>query len=159
MLRLTLSAATVLLAWASGGEGAHAQSPGSTTMIIPGRCQSATVNGRAVRCGANPRVVYMNLPNGITMLNVALADGRVLAFVGDRDRQPRPEEYWLYLTRVRMGTSGQSLATDVAGTCKMLTTTDGSVVHSVKCEASDLSGSKLGLDFRGDGRPVDLSHR
>lgn len=159
MFRLTLAVAAAFLVWAGGGQGAYAQSPGSTMTIISGRCQSAMVNGRAVRCGDNPKVVFSNLPNGISMLNVALADGRVLAFVGDRDRQPRPEEYWLYLTRVRMGTAGQSLATDVAGTCKMLLTTDGSVVHSIKCEASDLSGSKLGLDFRGDGRPVDVTHR
>ena len=161
-MRLRILVVMTFLVWAGCQAEAQAQSQGAqgiTTVIISGRCQLALVNSKPVRCGPNTRLVYDALPNGIVMINVALADGRILAFVGDHDRQPRPEEYWLHLTRVRMGTSGQSLTTDVAATCKMFQTTDASVVHSVKCEATDLSGSHIALDFRGNGSRVDVSQR
>ena len=123
---------------------------------ISGTCVSVAIGGKPVRCNAKPFVLYTALPNGRVLYNVALSDGRVMAFVGESDKQPRPEEYWLYLTRVRIAQGPQNVSSDVAGTCRMYQTSDGSVVHRILCEATDLSGSKFLLDFRGNGQRVEM---
>ena len=122
---------------------------------ISGTCRSVMVSGRPSACSRPVGVVYFALPNGRILLNIPLADGRTLAFVAENDRQPKPEEYWMYLSRVRLGTAAEtSMATDVGGFCKMLGSASGEIINSVLCEATDSGGNRFALDFRGDGRPV-----
>jgi hypothetical protein len=126
----------------------------TSNVMIPGTCRVLTVAGRPAACTANPHVIYTALSNGRVMYGIGLEDGRVLGFVGESDRQPRPEEYWLYLARVRVNSHTDSLVLDVGGTCRVAMTADGLIVHRIHCSATDTAGKKFTLDFRGIGRPV-----
>jgi hypothetical protein len=133
--------------------GARAEN--ATIIAIRGDCQVVQIANRTASCPPDSSVIYSNLPNGITLFNVPLSDGRVLGFIGDRDSQISAEEYVLYLRRVRLARGAESEnPIAVTGTCKMNVSTDGSVVHRITCDASDTEGNKFLLDFGGNGLPV-----
>jgi hypothetical protein len=135
----------------------HGDAQPKQIVKIPGSCVVAQLAGNSVTCATNTGVIFVVLSNGVAMFNIPLADDRVLAFVGERDAQPAPGEYALYLQRVRLGLNAQeSAATDVTGTCKMSMTPDGSMVHRIVCNASDISGRQFLLDFRGNDQPVEM---
>src|SRR6185503_2091291 len=81
---------------------AGARANDMTMMIAGGQCLAAQVASQSIACGPPPKIVYVALPNGIIIFNVGLADGRVYGFVGDRDFQPKPESYELFLKRIRL---------------------------------------------------------
>ena len=136
-----------------------AKAADTTITIVGGSCQSVEVASQQVACGSPSSVVYSALPNGIVLFNVPLADGRVCGFVGDRDSQPKPEVYVLYLKRVRLARGSEGgTPIDVSGTCTVDVSTDGTLVHRILCDATDGQGGKYRLDFRGDGRPVEVKH-
>jgi hypothetical protein len=129
------------------------------TTVISGSCLIVQMASKSTTCATPATVVYMSLPNGVIVFNVPLSDNSVPAFVGDRDSQPKPEEYVLYLKRVRIAHgSEQETPVSVTGTCKMNVSTDGTIVHRIICDATDNQGRKFLLDFRGDGQPVQTRH-
>jgi hypothetical protein len=126
------------------------------TVVFPGACRTLAVDSKAMACTSRASVVYAALPNGRVVFSIPLSDGRLLGFVGEQDEQPRPEEYRLFLSRVRIGTRASSQATDVDGTCTVNQTADASVVHRLTCEAKDAVGNRFALDFRGNGQRVSF---
>ncbi len=136
-----------------------AKAADTTVTIVGGHCQSIQVASRSTECGSPASVVYSALPNGIVLFNVPLADGRVYGFIGERDSQPKPELYVLNLKRVRLARGREEgTRVDVSGTCEMDVSTDGTLVHRIVCDATDGQGGKYLLDFRGNGRPVEVKH-
>jgi hypothetical protein len=125
-------------------------------VLASGHCESAQVASRPVACGSPNKVIYTMLSNGIVLFNVALADGRLYGFVGERDAQPKPELYVLYLRRVRLNRGEEGTRVDVSGTCRLDVSTDGKLFHHLVCDATDAQGGKYLLDFRGDGQPVEV---
>jgi hypothetical protein len=97
------------------------------------------------------------LPNGHVLLTVGLKDGRVLSFVGEKDSQPNLEEYWLYLSRVRIATRSTETVANVAGVCVVHMTTDGTVWHRLDCQAEGEKSTFYTLRFRSNER-VEMQH-
>jgi hypothetical protein len=124
---------------------------------ISGACQRVELFSKPAQCALGSPAIYMALPNGIVMFQFSLDDQSAVAFAGDRDSQPEPEEYTLYVKRVRISRSVQGgPATDVDGTCKMTVSTGGSMVHQIICSAADQRGGRFLLEFRSDGQPVKI---
>ena len=128
-----------------------------TVIVVTGNCQVLQIASQSTACATPASAVYTSLPNGIVLFDVPLADGRVYGFVGDRDAQPKREQYVLYLKRVRLANGPEpGTPVDVSGTCKMNVSTDGSIVHRIICNATDSQGGEYLLDFLGDGKPVEV---
>ena len=62
----------------------------------------------------------------------------VVTFVGEHDRQIRPEDFVLYLSRVRYGGNGVERAWDVSGECKVNLVTN--LMRCDGCRSSALCG-------------------
>jgi hypothetical protein len=93
------------------------------------------------------------------MIAVVIVKDRLLTFVGESSTQFKPEEYVLFVSHLRLaeGLSGETVV-KAGGSCKMSVSTDGTLVHSVDCDATDEHGKKYSLRFIGNGKPVTVNH-
>jgi hypothetical protein len=128
----------------------------TTTAAVGGICQNVLVAGQRTTCSSTG-VIYMQLPNGRVLFTVGLADRSVMSFVGEKDSQPNPEQYWLYLSRVRISSRSTDIVAKVAGTCVVKMTTDGTLWHSINCKAEGEGTSVYQLDFIGNQKKVAVS--
>ncbi len=103
-------------------------------------------------------MIYVQLPNGHVLFTVGLKDRRVLSFVGEKDSQPNLEEYWLYLSRVRIATRSTETVANVVGACVVHMTTDGTVWHHLDCQAEGKKSAFYSLRFRSDEQRVKVQH-
>ena len=130
----------------------HAQGPGSDAVVgTKGECEEITLASLASECFRPNSVMYMHFRNGRTLFNVPLSDSRVIAFVGEKDSQPRLEEYHLYLSRIRIASKGTEFIANVAGECIAQISRDGRVWHRIDCHSTDENGKSYALRFKGDG--------
>lgn len=141
-----------------GGEGARAQRGGGATVVgVGGVCAEPLRHaGRAFACSGTG-MIYTVHGNGVVSFMVPAGERRVVAFVGESDRQVRPEDYVLYLTRVRMMTDGREDLAQVSGTCRATMSRDGRHWSRVDCDATDEDRAVYRLRFRGDGQPITVS--
>ena len=121
-----------------------------------GSCDELIIAGKKDSCTPDNSVLYTHLRNGRALITVGTADGRVVGFVGEKDSQPQPQVYWLYLSRIRIGSRGSEHLLDVAGQCIIRMTKDGLIWSRVDCDATDENSARYRLHFRSDGRPVDV---
>ncbi|UFN48759.1 hypothetical protein LPC08_22605 [Roseomonas sp. OT10] len=120
----------------------------------PGRCQM-TVDGQSRPCTSG--LVYVQNANNSILLSVQSGRDVTIGFQGDGDRQPRPEEYTLFLSRMHTSIAGRSAAKDVRGTCEIRMSADGRTWHNATCRATDRNGMVTVVTFTGDGRQVAAS--
>jgi hypothetical protein len=92
------------------------------------------------------------------LLSFAGFDGRVMSFIGEKDSQPRPEIYYLYLSRVRIASNGSSFVANIAGQCIVHMSRDATIWSRVDCDATDENGDAYALRFQGDGKPGTPTH-
>jgi hypothetical protein len=135
----------------------------TTIASVGGVCEQVLVAGQPNTCVFKPGerksgVIYMQFPNGHVVFTVGLKDGRLLTFVGERDSQPNPEKYWLYLSRVRFGTKGTETVATVGGLCIVSMTIDGAVWHRVDCRGEGENGSIFQLNFKSDENKITVNH-
>jgi hypothetical protein len=152
-LLIGLNAAVCLFFWANQ---IFAQQQDIDTMLgVHGWCDEFVLSDRKENCGSDG-ILYTHLRNGRVLIIVGMADGRAVEFVGEKDSQPRLEEYWLYLSRIRIGSRGSQHVLNVAGQCVIQMSKDGTVWSRVNCDATDENSARYRLLFRGDGHPVDV---
>jgi hypothetical protein len=125
---------------------------------VSGVCEKVIVNGRPDTCsqkadGGNG-LVYMHLPNGRALLTLGLIGGRFLSFVGEKDSQPEPTKYWLYLSRVRFGSKATETIANVGGTCLVTMSPDAATWYSVECHGDGEHGAVFQVTFHPDGKRV-----
>jgi hypothetical protein len=138
---------------------ASAQQGVPTTIVgVKGTCENISLAGTPARCAPGAGVIYSVLPNGRVLITFPLADGRVASFVGEKDSQPRPEQYFLYLSRIRIVSNGTEFAAKLAGQCVVDMSRDGKIWLLVNCTATDENSEAYSFQFRGDGTPVDVKH-
>ncbi|WP_458093881.1 hypothetical protein [Roseomonas sp. WA12] len=126
-----------------------------TVIGAPGRCEM-TVNDQPRTCSSG--LVYVHHTNGSVLISIASGPGVTIGFQGDSDRQPRPEDYTLNLTRLHTSVSGRTAAKDVTGQCEISMSADGKTWHRATCRATDRGGMVTVMTFTGDGRPVTAAH-
>jgi len=136
---------------ASPSEARAAGQPPRVVIGAPGRCEMRVDDG-ARPCTSG--LVYVQNANGSILVSVQSGPGVTIGLQGDSDRQIRPENYVLNLTRMHTSINGQSAAKDVQGTCEIAMSADGRTWHNATCRATDRSGSVTTVTFTGDGRPV-----
>ncbi|SHJ01465.1 hypothetical protein SAMN02745194_01579 [Roseomonas rosea] len=117
----------------------------------PGRCE-LTVSGDPRPCTSG--LVYVHHTNGSVLLSVQSGPGVTLGFQAENDRQPRPEDYTMQLSRLHTSINGQTAAKQVSGSCEIHMSTDGRTWHRATCRATDRSGLVTVMNFTGDGRQV-----
>ena len=117
----------------------------------PGRCEM-TVNKDPRTCSSG--LVYVQHQSGSILLSVQSGPDVTIGFQADRDEQPKPEEYILYLSRMHTSVSGRSAAKEVTGTCRIAMSTDGQTWHRATCTATDRSGLVTVVNYVGNGQPV-----
>jgi hypothetical protein len=122
---------------------------------IRGTCEKVFVAGTGANC-TGTGILYSHHPNGVVLIQTQLP-GRLLAFVGEKDSQPNPREYHLYLSRARVETGGSSFVATVAGQCVIRMSEDGRIWHRVDCDATDENNRLYRLRFVSDGEPVHVS--
>jgi hypothetical protein len=113
---------------------------GDKVLGVKGQCEELTLAGVPSKC-AGSGLIYMHLRNGRVLFTVGIDDGRAASFIGERDSQPRPEAYYLYLSRVRIVSKGTEFSANVAGQCITLMSHDGTVWSRIDCEATDENGA------------------
>jgi len=151
--------ATSVLLLAAVYSGALAEPSTVTTVAgIKGQCEVVSLAGIDAKCALGSGVIYSSLSNGRVLFSFALSDGRVVSFVGEKDSQPRPEEYFLYLSRVRVASKGSGFTATIAGQCKVSMSTDGKFWSLIQCDATDENSARYALRFASDGTPVDVQH-
>jgi hypothetical protein len=133
----------------------------STIAVIDGICEQVLVAGHPSACVFKPGerqsgVIYMQFPNGHVMFSVGLKDGRLLSFVGEKDSQPNPEKYWLYLSRVRFGTKGTETVATVGGLCVVTMTPDGMIWHRVDCRGEGENHMIFELSFQSNEQRITV---
>lgn len=135
----------------------QSQSQPAPRVVIgaPGRCEM-TVDGQPRTCSSG--LVYVQHTNGSVLISVASGPGVTIGFQGDSDRQPRPEDYTLHLTRMHTSVSGRTAAKEVTGQCEISMSADGQTWHRATCRATDRSGMVTVMSFTGDGRQVTAAH-
>jgi len=153
MWRWLISIIMVSSFWACGLALAQVD----TKAAVHGACEIFVVAGVTTPCPPKG-VMYAHLTNGRVLISVALPSEEVLSFVGEKDSQPRPEEYWLYLSRVRIGSSASDIVAQVAGQCVVHMTPDGTAWLRLDCDATDEQNRPYRLHFEADGRPIDVAH-
>jgi hypothetical protein len=130
----------------------------SAVVGVDGTCTRVLVAGEPQACAAGAQShksgVMFITQNGTSMVMVGLKDGRVMTFIGGKDSQPSPEEYWLYLSRMRIVSRGTETIAAVAGVCIVKMTTDGKIWHNVNCTAKGEHGTEYAVDFVSNGHPV-----
>ena len=122
-----------------------------TVIGAPGRCEM-NVNGDPRPCTSG--LVYVHHTNGSVLLSVQSGQGVTIGFQADQDRQPRPEDYTMQLTRLHTSINGQTAAKEVSGTCEIHMSADGRIWHRATCRATDRSGLVTTMTFTNDGRQV-----
>ena len=128
-------------------------------MSITGACAKVQISSRTALCTDPAKLLYSASPNGIVMFTIILKNNVVVSFVGDRDSQPSPENYTLYLSRVRVANSPAAPSVvNVAGKCDANISKDATIFYGLVCKASSMRGDSYLLSFRGDGKPVAPSH-
>ena len=138
---------------------AFAQREGiSTTVGIGGSCQQITLAGKDETC-AGHGAMNMIFPNGHVLFVVELIPDKAISFIGEKDSQPRPGVYTLYLSRVRIMTKGSSQVINVAGQCVVHMSDDGKFWHTLDCDAADEHDAHYSLKFKSDDKPVAVSHK
>lgn len=120
----------------------------------PGRCEMS-VDGQSRPCSSG--LVYVHHANGSILLSVQSGRDVTIGFQADHDRQPRPEEYTLILSRMHTSVSGKTAAKTVSGTCEIGMSTDGRTWHRAVCRATDGNGMVTVMTFTGDGRQVQAA--
>ncbi len=120
----------------------------------PGRCEM-TVNKDPRPCSSG--LVYVQHQSGSILLSVQSGRDVTIGFQAERDEQPRPEEYTLFLSRMHTSVSGRSAAKEVTGTCRISMSTDGQVWQRATCQATDRSGLVTVMTFTGNGQPVSAA--
>ena len=147
---------------ASAATDAFAQSDTATIAGVPGSCRGKLQLGAATLPCTGTGIVYMALPNGRVLLTFGSAtpegSAAVVTFVGEHDRQVRPEDYVLYLSRVRYGAGSVERAWDVSGECKVTMNVAGTLWSEILCDATDADRRRYTVDFRGNGKTVNVSH-
>jgi hypothetical protein len=138
---------------------AHSQQVDPTTIVsVKGQCEAISLAGVAAQCPPGGGVVYSVLGNGRVLLTFAIGDGRTASFVGEKDSQPRPETYYLYLSRIRIASSGSDFTSKIAGQCIVNMSRDGRIWSTIECNATDENSAVYAFRFRSDGSPVDAQH-
>lgn len=122
-----------------------------------GSCDVFIIAGATTPCPPKG-VIYSHLTNGRALLSVGLPNDEILTFVGEKDSQPRLEEYWLYLSRVRIASRATEIVANVAGQCIIHMTRDGTIWSRIDCDATDERNRAYRLHFKPDGRPVEVTH-
>jgi hypothetical protein len=117
----------------------------------PGRCEMTTA-GRTMPCTSG--LIYVQHVNGTILVSVQSGPDVTIGFEGDSDRQPRPEEYSLHLTRLHSSVSGRTAAKGVTGSCEISMSNDGRTWHRATCRAADGNGMVTEVRFTGNGQPV-----
>ncbi|WP_426959108.1 hypothetical protein [Muricoccus radiodurans] len=120
----------------------------------PGRCEM-TVDGQSRPCTSG--LVYVHHTNGSVLVSVQSGQGVTIGFQADSDRQPRPEQYILDLTRMHTSINGQTAAKTVTGSCEISVSTDGQTWHRATCRATDGNGMVTAMTFTGSGQPVTVA--
>jgi predicted aspartyl protease len=128
-----------------------------TMAAVHGSCEIFIVAGIQTPCPPKG-VMYSHLTNGRVLLSVALPTEEILSFVGEKDSQPRLEEYWLYLSRVRIGSRATEIVAQVAGQCVVHMTRDGTAWFRLDCDATDEQNRAYRLHFEADGRQIGVVH-
>lgn len=117
----------------------------------PGRCEM-TVEGDPRPCSSG--LVYVQNAQGVIMLSVQSGAEVTIGFQVATDRQPRPEEYHMTLSRMHTSINGQSTSKEVEGSCELSLSTDGQIWHRAVCRATDRSRRTTVMTFTGNGQPV-----
>lgn len=161
MLRCTVSfglavsiIVTAFFGLSGVAQSAAAASP-TTVLGIKGKCESVLLAGIESKCARGSGVVFMVLPNGRAIFSFALEDGRVASFVGEKDSQPRPEDYHLYLSRFRITAKGSEFVANIAGECVVSMSQDGKIWWRIDCNGTDAKNATYKLNFKSDGTPVN----
>jgi len=129
-----------------------------TLADVSGVCEKVIVNGRSDTCSqkadGGSGLIYTHLPNGRVFLTLGLVGGRILSFVGEKDSQPEPTKYWLYLSRVRFGSKATETVANVGGTCIVTMSPDAATWYNVECQGSGEHGATFQIGFHPDGKRV-----
>jgi hypothetical protein len=125
-------------------------------LATKGSCEELFLASKRENCATPGGMIYTHLRNGSVLITIGTDDGRAIAFIGEKDSQPQLEVYWLYLSRIRIGSRGSEHILDVAGQCIIHMTRDGLVWSQVDCNATDENSARYRLLFRSDGRPVQV---
>jgi len=132
-----------------------ATSGGTCSNVIVANSNSGCVLGSD---GTESGVIYTHIDNGTVLITVGLNSTTVLSFVGEKDSQPNPGDYVLYLSRIRLNSNETSTVANVSGTCTIRMSSDGSIWYSVVCSALGENYTRYELDFISDGRPIVVTH-
>jgi hypothetical protein len=124
---------------------------------MKGSCGDVVLADLPVKCVSG--LLYVHTGTGNAFFTVAMEDGRQVAFVGEKDSQPCPEAYYLYLSRVRISTKGSEFVSNIAAQCVTTMTRDGSVWSKITCEATDENGSRYALNFISDGLKISVERQ
>lgn len=130
---------------------ARAQSGGSV-VGVKGSCESLVIAGQPGQCLGG--LMYVHTPNGNVFFAVGIGGNRMIAFVGEKDSQPRLEDYHLYLSRLRIVSAGSEFVTKVAGQCIVQMSRDGKSWNRIECAATDENNADYKMIFKSDGTPV-----
>lgn len=155
--RMTKIGFGLVAALAPAVAGAQPSKP-TTVAGTKGQCEEVELAGQISKCKPDSGIIYMQLPNGNVLFTFALDDGRMASFVGEKDSQPRPEEYHLYLSRIRIVSTGSDFVAKIAGQCIVQMSRDGKIWSRIDCTATDENSAAYRLTFKGDGNFVDVQH-
>lgn len=109
--------------------------------MVTGSCRTVIIAGKLDRCTNIAQVKYSLLDNGRAMLAFVVGGGRVIAFVSEKDAQPQPQTYYMYLSRVRIARLGSDFAANVGGQCLITISPDKTVWSTISCKAIDEDGA------------------
>ena len=134
-----------------------AQEPDIDMMLgTRGSCDELILAGKKESCTRGGGVGYTHLRNGAALITVGTADGRAVAFVGEKDSQPQLQVYWLYRSRVGIVSRGSHHIVNVAGQCTIRMARDGTVWLQIDCDGTDENSASYRLHFCSDGRPAKV---
>ena len=125
----------------------------TANIVVKGTCRTVVVAGKPDHCPDIPQVTYSRLDNGRALLGFMIGGGRLLAFVSEKDAQPAPATYYMYLSRVRIATLSSEFTPNIGGQCLITVTPDEKVWPSITCNATDENGAAYSLDFQSNGEP------
>lgn len=129
-----------------------------TLVTIKGSCVSVDVPNTNAMCAAIPGVLFTHLRNGRALITFALDNGHAGSFIGEKDSQPKPELYYLYLSRFRIATGGSDFVTKIGGQCVIHMSRDGSDWSQIDCDARDENDAPFVLHFVSNNSPVTVNH-
>lgn len=136
---------------------AHAGGSGPLRVMISasGTCGLLELAGRKVPCSYTTGVIYSLLKNGRVLISIGVNKNKVLSFVGSKDSQPSPENYFLYLSRIDINTVAVKSVVDVGGECHLIMSVSGKRWHSLDCTAQDANGANYILRYKFYDQPID----